>query len=212
MNVETHHELEVWQAVSPSTYRRIGAAFFDCAFFMMFRMVTYFLVVKTFYDGYLDTHWRLPHGVDYLIADGSLAFFALAVEFPMTAFFGRTFGKCVFGIKVVERRPDSKFKTRALFRTVFRWFYIYVGLSIQFSMSNPAPASSIEYLGYPQGRYPPEWASFIWPIIQSDAYMIAVVIFNIVMLALLLGLHRKDRLGIHDQIAGTRIVSRSREC
>ena len=165
--------------------------------------------------GALDSnhpHYVLSPQVEAAVFCASFAFVTLGVECPMTVFLGRTVGKCVFGIKVAERSPDSIFKARALFRTLFKSFYVSVGYTLPTILTWYPTAGQIRDSGFAPAHYPEAWIPYIKPIVQTGEFRIAVVVFNIAMLALLLGLHRKDRLGIHDQIVGTRLVLRRREC
>ena len=113
----------------------------------------------------------------------------LSIESGPTVLFGRTVGKCLVGIKVVGRRADSKVKTRVLFRALFKWSYLFGGICSPLLLAadvNKGPA--------------------VANIVSTSQFQIAIITFNIVMLVFILGLHRKDRLGIHDQIFGTRLV------
>ena len=155
-------------------------------------------------------HYDIPPLVETATIWIILVFVPLSIEFPMTAFFGTTFGKCVFGIKVVGRSTDSMFKARMLFRTLVKWFYFIVCIYLPLALDSDQLFRTHEYPIYPSWIYG-EWTPIIRSIVQTDVYGPAALIFNIVMLVLILGLHRKDRLGIFDQIVGTRLV-RASDC
>ena len=199
----------------PSTCRRIGAALIDfaillviiCAAAVVFAGAEYpdpqpYQTVNLFPPW---TH-RLPPLVGTVLGCFVIAFVPLSIEFGPTAFFGRTFGKCVFGIQIVRRGADSVFNTRALFRALVKWSYLYGGICLPYLLTTSAKYKGPGQRDYEFWFIPEEWGPSIANIVFTFEFQIAIIIFNIVMLVLILGLHRKDRLGIHDQIVGTRLV------
>ena len=188
----------------PSTCRRIGTALIDFALLPVLYCITYVFLANTVYQDH-HPHYDIPPMVETGMTWIILVLVPLSIEFPTTALFGSTFGKCLFGIKVVGRRADSKVKTRAFFRTLVKWAYIIFGIYLPAVLDSGAPFRTYEHPTYPWWIYG-EWTPFIKSVAQANGFGYAVAIFNIVMLVLILGLHRKDRLGIHDQIVGTRLV------
>ena len=148
---------------------------------------------------------RLPPSVGTVFSFFVTAFVPFSIEFGPTAFFGRTFGKCVFGIQVVRRGADSVFKTRVLFRALIKWSYLFGGICLPYLLTTNANKGPVQRV-YEIWFIPDRWAPSVANIVFTSQFQIAIIIFNIVMLVLILGLHRKDRLGVYDQIVGTRLV------
>ena len=203
MNIESHQE-EVQDLAAPSTCRRIGAALIDFALAPILYCITYVVLANAVYQDH-HPHYDIPPLVDTWITWIFLFLVPLGIESPTTAFFGRSFGKCVFGIKVVVRRADSKVKTRAFFRTLVKWAYFIFGIYVPTWLVGGDPFRSFEHPTYPSWIYG-EWTPFIKSVAEADGFGYAVLVLNIVMVVLILGLHRKDRLGVYDQMIGTRLV------
>ena len=201
MNFETHQGEEVQDLAAPSTCRRIGADLIDLAVLPVLYCITYVFLANTVYQDH-HPHYDIPPMVETGMTWIILVLVPLGTEFPSTVLFGRTFGKCLFGIKVVGRRADSKIKTRVFFRTLVKWAYFIFGIHLPSALDSGALFRNHAYPWWIYG----EWTPFIKSVAQAEGFGYAVVIFNIVMLVFILGLHRKDRLGIHDQIFGTRLV------
>ena len=166
--------------------------------------ITHVFLANTVYQDH-HPHYDIPPMVETGMTWIILVLVPLGTEFPTTVLFGRTFGKCLFGIKIVGRRADAKVKTRAFFRSLVKWAYFIFGIYLPLVLDSGAPFRTYEHPTYPWWIYG-EWTPFIKSVAQADGFGYAIIIFNIVMLVFILGLHRKDRLGIHDQIVGTRLV------
>ena len=200
MNIESHQE-EVQDLAAPSTCRRIGAALIDFALAPILYCITYVVLANAVYQDH-HPHYDIPPLVDTWITWIFLFLVPLGIESPTTALFGRSFGKCVFGIKVVVRRADSKVKTRAFFRTLVKWAYFIFGIYLPAALDSGTLSRNHTYPWWIYG----EWTSFIKSVAQAEGFGYAVLVLNIVMVVLILGLHRKDRLGVYDQMIGTRLV------
>ncbi len=169
--MESHQE-EVQDLAAPSTCRRIGAALIDFALFPVLAFFGVVLVRWTVYADYEHPHYYMPPSVEGAVVWAMHALVPLGIEFPTTAYFGTSIGKCVFGIKVLGRRTDSRFKLRALFRTLFKWFYFLIGVAL---MCNAQNASRSRFLGHEGGErwlllLPEGWEITFWDIAFSDSF------------------------------------------
>ena len=160
----------------------------------------------TLYANYDHPNYSVPPLVPDVVGWATIAFVPIGIEFPTTAYFGTSIGKCVFGIKVVGQRTDSRLKLRALFRTLFKWCYFYGGICLPYFLTTSAKYNGPGQIYYDHWFILEGWDSSVANIVFTLEFDIAIIIFNIVVLFLILGLHRKDRLGVYDQIVGTRLV------
>ena len=206
MNIELHQGGEVQDLAAPSTCRRIGAALVDFALLPALACTALVLLRWTLYANYDHPHYAVPPLVPDIVGWATIAFVPLGIELPTTAYFGTSIGKCVFGIKVVGQHTDSRLKWRALFRTLFKWCYFYSGICLPYLLTTSAKYIGPGQFSYDHWFIPEGWNPSLGDIFFTLEFDIAIIIFNIVVLFLILGLHRKDRLGVYDQIVGTRLV------